>query len=135
MENFPFFKKKEKSIISISDLSACNVSLMLRDASAKDSIKLIHSIKNRSLLSDYGMYKIYYYEGISNLLDTLKAYLSSSKQVIIPQTIAGLFEAEPHSIILTKRIKERIYDELLQTFSQDIISAIEKKDKKYELSV
>ncbi|MDL1969314.1 MAG: radical SAM protein [Deltaproteobacteria bacterium] len=102
---------------------------MLRDASAKDSIKLIHSIKNRSLLSDYGMYKIYYYEGISNLLDTLKSYLSSSKQVIIPQTIAGLFEAEPHSIILTKRIKERIYDELLHAFSQDIISAIKKKTK------
>jgi hypothetical protein len=130
VKNFPFFQKKESSIISMSDLSACNVSLMLRDASAKDSIKLIDSIKNRSLLSDYGIYQIYYYEGISNLLDTLISYLSSSKQVIIPQTIAGLFEAEPHSLILSKIIKERIYDQLLHNFSQDIVSEIEKKDKK-----
>lgn len=135
IEKLPFFQNKENSIISMSDLSACNVSLILKDASVKDSIKLISSIKNPSLLSDYGIYQIYYYEGISNLLDTLISYLSSSKQVIIPQTIAGLFEAEPHSIILSKIIKERIYDQLLHKFSQDVISEIEKKDKKYELSV
>lgn len=130
IESFPFFQKKESSILTMSDLSASNASLMLKDASAKDSIKLFSSIKNSSLLSDYGIYQIYYYKGISNLLDTLVSYLPSYKQVIIPQTIVGLFEAEPHSIVLSKMIKERIYDQLLHNLSQDVTSEIEKKDKK-----
>ena len=106
---------------------------MLKEASANDSIGLINSVKNRSLLADYGMYQIFYYKGIKNLLKMLKGYVSSPKQVIIPQTIAGLFELEPRSIILNKKIRERIYEDLLNSLSPNVKVKIAKLDKKYNL--
>lgn len=135
MRSFPFFAKGTKRIASLSDLSACNVSLMLRKADSVESLGLLDSFSDRSLLAEYGLYQIYYYGGISELIDTLGQYVCSPKEVIIPQTIAGLFEAEPRSLLLSDSVRDRIYDEVLRVMPRKVLHTIEKMDKHHELSL
>lgn len=130
VQNFPYFHKRNKNVNNLCDLSAYNVSLMLSDASAVDTINLFNLINDQNLLSDYGLYQIYYYKDISKLLEILKQYLKSSKQVIIPQTIAGIYKAEPKSILLSKKIKEKIHDEILHDLPENISIKLERLEYK-----
>jgi len=135
MRSFPFFARGTKLIASLSDLSACNVSLMLNDADSIESLHLLDLFSDRSLLAQYGLYQIYYYGGISELIDTLGKYVSSPKEVIVPQTIAGLFEAEPRSLLLADSVRDRIYDEILGLMPRKVLKTIEKMDKHREFSI
>lgn len=135
IESIPGIKRRMNKINSLSDLSASNVTLMLKESNTLDSIKLIDHIPDRSLLKVYSAYQVYYYGGFNNLLSVLRDYKNSPKQVIIPQTIAGLFLSEPTSIIIAKNSRERIYDEILNNMPQKVVHSLEKLDKKYAISI
>lgn len=121
---------KNKTIKSLNDISAYNVFLMLNDAPINDSIAMIDLINTQTLLAEYGLYQLYYYGGISQLIDTLKLYIKSPKEVIIPQTLAGLFAAEPKSLLLGNKIRQRIYDEILYSLPNKVQLKLEKIDKR-----
>lgn len=132
IEKFPYFSKTSRNVGSLADLSACNVALMLKEAEVTESIKVIDAVSDPSLLAQYGMYQIYYYKGMLELIDKLKEYASSPKQSIIPQTIAGIFEAEPHSLLLTRACREMIYDELIVPMPGAVAHKLETLDKRHD---
>jgi len=63
------------------------------------------------------------------LLNMLKEYIDKPKEIIIPITIAGLFSAEPKSIILAENAREIIYDEILCKLPNDVKRIISGMDK------
>lgn len=127
--------RKDCQIKSLSDISAYNIALILKHADSSDSLEIFTKVNSSSLLSIYSAYQIYYYDGFENLLNFLQEYTDSPKQVIIPQTIAGLFLSEPSSVLLSKKSRERIYDDILGRMPKKVKTSLEKLDKKYEISI
>jgi len=129
MESTFDYGERIKSIQTLSDISACNVSLILKEAGTIDSLKVIEAMSSPSLLSIFGLYQLFYYEGLPHLLNVLKEYVHTPKEVIIPQTIAGLFSAEPTSLIIAKAARDRIYDEILYYLPEKVVSMLAAIDK------
>lgn len=122
---------RKSEVRSLTDISEWNSILMIKNASSIDSLELLELIQKPDLLAEFGLYQLYYYQGLKILFRVLKDYLNTERNVIIPQTIAGLFQAEPKTLLLSNTFREQIYDEIILRLPCKVATKLERFDKKH----
>lgn len=101
---------KGRAVTNLVDFSGWNTLAMLNSGS--DSLLLLDAIRNDTrILKPFADYQVFYYGGYENVLNTMKRYLKSEKQNVVPQTAAALLRwLEDNGYSMES---DRVHDELI----------------------
>jgi len=103
------YKGDSRKIVNLTDVSASNVSLMLKNANSIDALHLIDTLNDAKLMALFAKYQIYYYGSKVGVLNAMKGYVGTSKEALIPHTIASMISTQR----LLEQEKEYIYDNII----------------------
>ena len=118
----------QKPINTLSDMSAHNAMAMLQASPVEGMEWFLQKLQSHPrILPFFGRYQVFYYGGAEKVVDVMKNYLSTDKNVVVPQSVAALLSlSRLGNFERINHIHERIQAELLPKLPSSITGRIHK---------
>ena len=96
-------------LVSISALTSKYLS---KEAESKDANKIMNAFEKSTAIQFYAEYQLYYYGGLENLIQKLKQYIGTPKEILIPTTLYSINSTFGSDQFNNAKINENIIDYL-----------------------